>query len=188
MADNKIAELVNALLRKGSQALDNQEYQKKVARLLGVADETALAIKTSDEWQSDTKYEDAYGDTLNHLLLGGLTTPTSWLKEPRKGLANALMNVRERSFVEEPSVEDQIDINNNDFGVALAKQMMDDGTYTQDAFIKKAQQYVAGMAEGKEYESVEGLYPQLSTSGTEPSRNRPRFRQPVKMPFLGYEK
>ena len=174
MADNKIAELVNALLRKGSQALDNQEHQKKVARLLGVADETALAIKTSDEWQSDTKYEDAYGDTLNHLLLGGLTTPTSWLKEPRKGLANALMNVRELSFDEEPSVEDQIDINNNDFGTALARKMMEDGTYTPEAFIETAKRYVTWMTQGERGMPIDGLEPQLSTANAPHTTPRPK--------------
>ena len=174
MADNKIAGLVNALLRKGSQKQDDQDLQRNVGRLLGGEDERALAIKTSGDWQKANQYEDAYGDTLNHLLLGGLTAPTSWLKEPRKGLANALMNVRELSFVEEPSVEDRIDINNNDFGTALARKMMDDGTYTPEAFIETAKRYVTWMAQGERGMPIDGLEPQLSTANAPHTTPRPK--------------
>ena len=174
MAENKIAGLVNALLQGGSRMLDDQDLQRKVGRLLGVDDERALAIKTSGDWQTENQYEDAYGDTLNHMLLGGLTTPTSWLKEPRKALANALINVRERSFVEEPSVEDRIDINNNDFGTALARKMMEDGTYTPQAFIETAKRYVTWMAQGERGMPIDGLEPQLSTASGRHTTPRPK--------------
>jgi|TARA_R100000315_G_scaffold60727_1_gene37755 hypothetical protein len=193
--NNKVAGLVDALLQSFSQKLDDQKWQRKVGRLLGVEDERERALSEGKMWMSELGLRADYNDTLNHILLGGLTTPEGF--EPRKALANALINVRETGlsnvpligkFVEGPSVEDRIDINNNDFGTALARKMMEEGTYTQDAFIERAKQYIEGMETGRNLEAVDGLKPQLSTSGRTPNPSRPRFRQPVKMPFLGHSK
>ena len=178
MAANKIAGLADTFLRKGSQILDDQKLQRKVGRLLGVEDERERALSAGK-----ARLRDDYNDTLNHILLGGLTTPEGF--EPRKALANALMNVRETGlsnvpligkFVEGPSVEDRIDINNNNFGTALARKMMEEGTYTQDAFIERAIQYIEGMETDKNLESVNGLTPQLSTSGRSPREDPDRKR------------
>ena len=163
--------LVNALMRFASQKLDDQGLQRKVGKLLGVDDERTLALKTSSDWQKENKQEDAYGDTLNHILLGGLTTPEGF--EPRKALANVLINARERSFVEKPSVEDRIDMNNNDFGTALARQMMTDGTYSPQAFIDIAKRYVTWMTQGNRGMPINGLEPQLSTASGRHKTPRP---------------
>ena len=161
--------------------LDDQNLQRKVGRLLGVDDERALAIKTAQDWQTENQYEDAPEDTLRHMLLGGLTTPEGL--EPRKALANALMNVRETGlsnvpiigrFVEGPSVEDRIDINNNNFGTALARKMMDDGTYTPEAFIETAKRYVTWMAQGERGIPIDGLDPQLSTANAPQTTPSPK--------------
>jgi hypothetical protein len=85
-----------------------------------------------------------------------------------------LINVRELSFVEEPSVEDRIDINNNDFGTALARKMMEDGTYTPQAFIETAKRYVTWMAQGERGMPIDGLEPQLSTASGRHTTPRPK--------------
>ena len=104
-------------------------------------------------------------------MLGGLTTREGF--EPRKAIANMLINARERSFVEEPGVEDRIDMNNNDFGTALARQMMADGTYSPQAFIDTAKQYVTRMTQGERAVPVNGLSPQLSTASGRHKTPRP---------------
>ena len=86
--------------------------------------EDAVSFKLGSEILPDNPKmnQDAYEDTLNHLLLGAYTTSEGGL-DLGKRAANALINFREGDYFGfgKKSLEDKIDINNNDVGKALAQ-------------------------------------------------------------------
>ena len=86
--------------------------------------EDAVSFKLGSEILPDNPKmnQDAYEDTLNHLLLGAYTTSEGGL-DLGKRAANALINFREGDYfgLGKKSLEDKIDINNNNVGKALAQ-------------------------------------------------------------------
>ena len=145
--------------------LDDQNLQRRVAEMLGIKKATDLATSTAREWSSENKYEDYMDDTLRHILLGGLLVPEKGKMDVGKRIGGALINVREWSPSEDYSPEDLIDINNNDFGAALRRDMMERGEDSPEDFIEMAKRYVTQMGQGERGEPIKGLEPQRSTAG-----------------------
>jgi hypothetical protein len=52
--------------------------------------------------------------------------------------------------------------------------MMEDGTYTPEAFIETAKRYVTWMAQGERGMPIDGLEPQLSTASGRHTTPRPK--------------
>ena len=143
--------------------LDDQKRQYQVAGMLGIKKAIDRAESTAREWSSENKYEDYMDDTLRHILLGGLLVPEKGKMDIGKRIGGALINVREWSPSEDYSPEDLIDINNNDFGAALRRDMMERGEDSPEAFIEMAKGYVTQMGQGERGEPIKGLEPQRST-------------------------
>ena len=148
-----------------------QEFEKKrrgVAKLLRVDDEARRAEELSRSTSSEMKFDDndASEDTLRHILLGGLISPTNQKGFLEKGLgfiagigADALEKEfsYQSPFGEFPNEESKIDANNNRFGAALRKQYK-----TQEEFEKAAIQVVLNLREGKPVKEINGLTPLMS--------------------------
>ena len=146
-----------------------QEFEKKrrgVAKILRVDDEARRAEELSRSTSSEMKFDDndASEDTLRHILLGGLISPTNQKGLLEKGLgfiagigADALERENMNPFGEFPNEESRIDANNNNYGAALRKQYK-----TQEEFEKAAIQEVLNLREGKSVKEINGLTPRLS--------------------------
>ena len=142
--------------------------RRGVAKLLRVDDEARRAEELSRSTSSEMKFDDndASEDTLRHILLGGLISPTNQKGFLEKGLgfiagigADALEKEfsYQSPFGEFPNEESKIDANNNRFGAALRKQYK-----TQEEFEKAAIQVVLNLREGKPVKEINGLTPLMS--------------------------
>ena len=99
----------------------NDNVQPTIANILGISDEGKLA-KEQARNSAQTRMnmgmlnQDAYEDTLRHLLLGAYTTSEGGF-DIGKRIGGGLINFRELG----EGNEGEIDINNNNLGKILAK-------------------------------------------------------------------
>ena len=156
---------------------DDQKLQGLVAQALGVKDESDFAIKVSDDWAKENKYEDNASDTLRHIILGGLmqSVPGEGIGRIGKGIARKFINygpvVGGQNFGREGTdKESLIDIANNDFGRVLRQQLVDKENTSVENFVDAAKNVVTNLLNNKRIE-VEGLSPELSTAGQRPRLN-----------------
>jgi len=145
--------------------LDNQKLQRGAATLLGVKDESDQADAIARQWASDNEYSDSEEDTLRHILLGGFMQSVQGEGFGRvgKGIAGKLINVREGT-----DKESLIDIDNNNFGRQLRKELINkDKDSSVESFVEVAKNFVHNLRTGKEVRDVDGLRPRMSTAGQE---------------------
>ena len=103
----------------------NDNVQPLVSDVLGIKDEGKLAEKQARQSAQERMNmgivnQDAYEDTLRHMLLGAYTTSESSLPNPidlGKRIGGALINFRELG----EGYEGNIDVNNNNMGKLLAE-------------------------------------------------------------------
>ena len=145
--------------------LDNQKLQTGVATLLGVDDESDQANVIARQWASDNDYSDSEEDTLRHILLGGFmqSVEGEGLGRLGKGIAGKLINVREST-----DEESLIDVDNNNFGRQLRKELINrDKDSSVEGFVEAAKNFVHNLRTEKEVRDVDGLRPRMSTAGQE---------------------
>jgi len=103
----------------------NNNVQPLISDVLGIKDEGELAIKQAKQSAKERTNmgivnQDAYEDTLRHMLLGAYTTSESSFPNPidlGKRIGGALINFRELG----EGYEGNIDKNNNNMGKLLAE-------------------------------------------------------------------
>jgi len=103
----------------------NNNVQPLISDVLGIKDEGELAIKQAKQSAKERTNmgivnQDAYEDTLRHMLLGAYTTSESSFPNPidlGKRIGGALINFRELG----EGYEGNIDVNNNNMGKLLAE-------------------------------------------------------------------
>jgi len=103
----------------------NDNVQPLISDVLGIKDEGELAIKQAKQSAKERTNmgivnQDAYEDTLRHMLLGAYTTSESSFPNPidlGKRIGGALINFRELG----EGYEGNIDVNNNNMGKLLAE-------------------------------------------------------------------
>jgi hypothetical protein len=132
-----------------------------VARILGVFGDVNKSIQVSQDFRDDMKTEDDIEDTLRHILLGGLTASTeddNFFTKGQRGIAKFLIDdIREGNYEYKP--ESAIDLNNNKYGRALRQQFPKKEQFTRAAM------GAALMLQAGEPQEIDGLLPQLSTTG-----------------------
>ena len=143
--------------------MDNQKLQRGAATILGVKDESDQADAIARQWASENNYSDSEEDTLRHILLGGFmqSVKGEGLGRVGKGIAGKLINVREST-----DEESLIDIDNNNFGRQLRKELINkDKDSSVEGFVEAAKNFVHSLRTEEEVRDVDGLRPRMSTAG-----------------------
>jgi hypothetical protein len=140
------------------------KLKRSAAMILGDDDAVRDAFYYSRELAGDLKDNDKTEDTLRHILLGGLV---------KSDIGQWYINFRE----DDVGVEEQIDLNNNEYGRILRNKYPDPNDFLNAAF-------GAAMAigQGKEPEVIEGFKPMLSLGTAKPDTESPKLK-----PFIDEE-
>ena len=138
--------------------------KRSAAMILGDDDAVRDAFYYSRELAKDLKDNDRTEDTLRHILLGGLV---------ESDIGQWYINFRE----DDVGVEEQIDLNNNEYGRILRNKYPDPNDFLNAAF-------GAAMAigQGKQPEIIEGFKPMLSLGTAKPDTESPKLK-----PFIDEE-
>ena len=140
------------------------KLKRSAAMILGDDDAVRDAFYYSRELAGDLKDNDKTEDTLRHILLGGLV---------ESDIGQWYINFRE----DDVGVEEQIDLNNNEYGRILRNKYPDPNDFLNAAF-------GAAMAigQGKEPEVIEGFKPMLSLGTAKLDTESPKLK-----PFIDEE-
>jgi len=160
-----------------TQSLTSNDVAERVASAIGVREDAQYAKDLSRLESSRQQFDDddKSEDTLRHILLGGLVSPTNkdtLLGKAQGFLGSVGIEARERkNFIGDYiNEESAIDANNNKYGAALRKRYK-----TQEEFEQAAIDAVIALREGKPIE-IDGLTPRMSF-GNPPKEESSRASQ-----------
>jgi len=160
-----------------TQSLTSNDVAERVASVIGVREDAQYAKDLSRLESSRQQFDDddKSEDTLRHILLGGLISPTNkdtLLGKVQGFLGGVGIEARERkNFIGDyVNEESAIDANNNKYGAALRKRYE-----TQEEFEQAAIDAVIALREGKPIE-IDGLTPRMSF-GNPPKEESSRASQ-----------
>ena len=160
-----------------TQSLTSNDVAERVASVIGVREDAQYAKDLSRLESSRQQFDDddKSEDTLRHILLGGLVSPTNkdtLLGKVQGFLGGVGIEARERkNFIGDyVNEESAIDANNNKYGAALRKRYE-----TQEEFEQAAIDAVIALREGKPIE-IDGLTPRMSF-GNPPKEESSRASQ-----------